>query len=80
MKFMSLFVFAALSMLATMGVLKAEETPDSSKGTSSSEAQYAACIKTAHALQKRFSECATKECRDLVTEDFQAWSAKCFKE
>lgn len=80
MRFVGFFVFATLSLLPPAGLLKAEETPDSSKATSSSESHYEVCIKEAQTLQKRFSECATKECRDLVTKDFQAWSAKCFKE
>ena len=76
----SIGIFVALWLLLPMGALKAEETPDSSKATSSSEANYAACIKQAQALQERYSECTTKECRDAVTNDFRAWSAKCFKE
>jgi hypothetical protein len=76
----SIGIFVALWLLLPMGALKAEETPDSSKETPSSEAAYAACIKQAQALQERFAECTTKECRDAVTNDFRTWSAKCFKE
>ncbi len=76
----SIAIFVALWLLLPMCALKAEETPDSSKETPSSEATYAACIKQAQALQERFAVCTTKECRDAVTSDFRTWSAKCFKE
>ena len=60
--------------------LRAADDSGSSKPTPASEALYLLCLKEARGLQKRYTECATKECRDEVTKDFDVWSAKCFKE
>jgi hypothetical protein len=78
MKFGPIVVLVVGLPLAAMSAAQAAETSDSS--TAQSEAQYKTCLKEAKALQQRYSECTTKECSDLVTKDFQAWSAKCFKE
>jgi len=70
----------ALLVLAPANPIKAAENPGSSTSSSATEALYLACLKEARALQNRYTGCETKECRDQVTKDFDAWSAKCFKE
>ena len=50
------------------------------KKTKRSEAEYQACLKQARDLQKRYSQCSSKECSDAVTKDFEAWSVKCFND
>jgi hypothetical protein len=57
---------------------RAAEGPNKDTGTL--EAQYKACLAHARDLQKRYSDCKSKECTDTVTADFEAWSAKCFKD
>lgn len=68
----------AVATVLPIAPLMAAEGPN--KDTATLEAQYKACLAHARDLQKRYSDCKSKECTDAVTADFEAWSAKCFKD
>ena len=75
-----ILVLISLWLVQPMHPLKAQDANQgSSKSTSASEAHYLACIKDAQKLQEKYSQCTTDECRNAVTKDFEAWSAKCFR-
>ena len=71
-------IIVAVAILLPITPLMAVEGPN--KDTGALEAQYKACLARARDLQKRYSDCKSKQCTDAVTADFEAWSAKCFKD
>jgi len=79
MKLTKLIAFSiVLAISQPAAPLKAQSGPD--RKTKRTEAEYQACLKEARALQKRYSQCGTKECTDAVTKEFDAWSDKCLSE
>jgi hypothetical protein len=71
-------IIVAVAVVLPITPVLAVEDPN--RDTAASEAKYKACLAQARDLQKRYSDCKSKQCTDAVTADFEAWSAKCFKE
>jgi len=71
-------IIVAVGIVLPIAPVMAVEGPN--RDTAALEAQYKACLTQARDLQKRYSDCKSKQCTDAVTADFEAWSAKCFKE
>jgi hypothetical protein len=71
-------VIIAVAIMLPIAPLMAVEGPN--RDTAAVEAQYKACLMQARDLQKRYSDCKSKECTDAVTADFKVWPAKCFNE
>jgi len=71
-------IIIAVAIALPIAPVMAVEGPN--KDTAALEAQYKACLVQARELQKRYSDCKSKQCTDAVTADFETWSAKCFKD
>jgi hypothetical protein len=71
-------IIVAIAIVLPIAPVIAVEGPN--QDNAGLEAQYKACLAQARDLQKRYSDCKSKQCTDAVTADFEAWSAKCFKD
>jgi hypothetical protein len=76
---LSLIVFLCLQPNGQLYAADDASPETSSKMTSEAEAQYQACLKEAHDLQKKYVDCTTDACRAEFKKEFNTWSNKCFK-